>query len=73
MRQKMAQLQPSKRSKVERSVLTWSDLYGAPHTSRCQRFVSYSYWTGQNSALSNRDHHAKEHGLPPSFTPDAAP
>ena len=31
------------------------------------------YWTGQDSALSKRDHHAKEHGLSPPFTPDVAP
>ena len=30
------------------------------------------YWTGQESALSKRDHHAKEHGLSPPFTPDVA-
>ena len=31
------------------------------------------YRTGQDSALSKRDHRAKEHGLSPPFTPGVAP
>ena len=69
------QLYPKRESSVEQraSSVSMDRMIGQRRALVKPSNLGEKYWTGQDSAWSKRDHHAKEHGLSPPYTPDVAP